>query len=362
MADYGINPYALVSPENYYRMQNMMQSGNYSFANPYLSYTPSFMGTSMFPNTGYSNTQATTPSQPTMTKDEKLAVVNKKIEEFKSAKQQATNSVFVKTAEGSAPVSKAQYDEQTGYYAQDGANDGEISGWNKLANFGKGVANLVTDMFFDEKGEFSLKKTATTVLVGAAVATAAAVVPFAAPVLLGLAAVGGAVTLGTGAYNAATAKTDEEAEKAWQSIGSGTVQTALALGGVKAAARGAAAQQGVAAPKWYELGKSAKVIYQQSANEVASAGGFANATNARWGQFKGTLDGYVNKFTKGEYSYYDKQYQNNVSFIDEQLAEATNSGHKRLLQRLKAAYEGVYNAKDDAALNNAKSDLAQLMI
>lgn len=344
-----------MSDENYWMMQSMLQNRQ---ATPMFS--PSFTGSSIFPFSPYAQTpqvqtQTQAQTQPQLTVKEKLEIVNKKLDEFKGAKTQALESVAVQTAEGAQMVSKTQYDEQTGYYATDGANDGEISGWNKLANFGKGVANLFTDMFFDEKGEFSLKKTITTVAIGAAVATAAAVIPFAAPVLLGLAVVGGGVTLAKGAINAATAKTDEEAEKAWQDIGSGSVQTALSLAGVKATAKGAAVQLGETAPKWYQLSKSAKLIYQQSANEVAAAGGFANATNARWGQFKGTLDGIANKVTKS--SHYHHKYENNIQYIDEQLGQATNSGHKRLLERLKAAYEAVYNAADDAALNKSKAEL-----
>ena len=356
MAENVINPYALVSPENYYRMQQMMQSGSFPGSSMYY---PNFMGTSVFTNPMGNvpsvQVQTSTQAQPQLTKEEKLSVVNKKLEEYKAAKSEALNTVAVKTAEGAVAISKTQYDEKTGYYAQDGANDGEISGWNKFANFCKGVGNLFTDMFFDEKGEFSLKKTVTTVAIGAAVATAAAVVPFAAPVLLGVALVGGAVTLGAGAVNAATAKTDEEAEKAWQNIGSGATQTALALVGVKSAAKSAAAQLGTNAPKVYRLDQAAKLIYQQSANEVAAAGGFANATNARWGQFKGTLDGIANRVTKS--SHYHQKYENNINFIDEELAKTTSNGHRRLLERLKAAYEGVYNATDDVALNKSKVEL-----
>lgn len=125
--------------------------------------------------------------------------------------------------------------KQTVPVTEDGKDDGKISFWSKLKNMGKGALKTVKGMFCDENG-FSIKRTLTTVAVAAAGAALIAVTGgAAAPVLVAVGAGLGALNIGKGAIKAAAAKTDAEAEAAWQEIGGGTLEVGLAMTGAKAA-------------------------------------------------------------------------------------------------------------------------------
>ncbi len=128
----------------------------------------------------------------------------------------------------------------------DGKDDGKISFGKKCKNFFKGVGNFFKGMVCDENGKFSLKRTLTTVGVAAgAVALTVATGGAATPFLVAAGATMAAVQTGKGVYRAATAKTDAEAEAAWQEIGSGTT----ALVGSVAGAKGALKAAGAPIPK-----------------------------------------------------------------------------------------------------------------
>lgn len=122
---------------------------------------------------------------------------------------------------------------------EDGKDDGSISLWSKIKNAGKGVVNTVKGMFCDENG-FSLKRTLTTVAVAAA-GTALCVVTggAATPFLIGAGVAMGGVQIAGGAIKAATAKTDAQAEAAWQDIGGGTFAVGASFVGAKGALRAA---------------------------------------------------------------------------------------------------------------------------
>ena len=130
--------------------------------------------------------------------------------------------------------------------AKDGKDDGKISFWSKVKNFGKGVGKFFTGMVMDENGKFSWKRTLTTAaVVAGSVALTVATGGAATPFLIAAGATMGGVQVAKGAYKAATATTDKEAEQAWQDIGSGTT----AVVGSVAGAKGALKSAGVAAPK-----------------------------------------------------------------------------------------------------------------
>lgn len=137
---------------------------------------------------------------------------------------------------------QTQQEVQVPSVAQDGQDDGKISWKSKLKNFGKGIGNFFKGMVCDENGKFSLKRTATTLAVGAAavgltVATGGA----AAPYLVGAGIAMGVFETGKGAYKAYTATTDAEAEQAWQSIGSGVTGIGLSVAGAKGAMKASGA-------------------------------------------------------------------------------------------------------------------------
>ena len=128
----------------------------------------------------------------------------------------------------------------------DGKDDGKISWGKKLKNFGKGIGNFFKGLVCDENGKFSWKRTLTTaaVAVGATVLTVATG-GAATPYLIAAGATMATIQTGKGVYKACTAKTDREAEQAWQEIGTGTTGIVASVAGAKGALKSA----GVAAPK-----------------------------------------------------------------------------------------------------------------
>lgn len=110
-----------------------------------------------------------------------------------------------------------------------------LTWWGKLKNFGKGAVNTVKGMFCDENG-FSLKRTLTTVAVGAGcIALTVATGGAAAPFLVGAGVAMGAVHAGKGIYKVATAENAAEEAAGWQDIGGGTFEIAASAAGAKGA-------------------------------------------------------------------------------------------------------------------------------
>lgn len=163
------------------------------------------------------------------------------------AQQQAQAKAAQQTAvfEQPQPVTQVQTPQQVEEPIQvqqplpisgDGKDDGKISFGSKLKNFAKGVGNFFKGMVCDENGKFSIKRTLTTVAVAAgATALTIATGGAAAPYLIAAGAAMGTFEVGKGAYKAATAKTDAEAEAAWQTIGSGATAVAGSVAGAKSA-------------------------------------------------------------------------------------------------------------------------------
>ena len=160
----------------------------------------------------------------------------------------AANEVAVQNNITNVPPSSSQI-------SGDGADDGKISGGRKFKNFCKGIGNFFKGMVCDENGKFSIKRTLTTAAVAAgAVALTVATGGAATPFLIAAGGAIGAVQVGKGAYKAATAKTDAEAEAAWQEIGSGTT----AIVGSVAGAKGALKSAGAAVPEGNAVTSSLK--------------------------------------------------------------------------------------------------------
>lgn len=116
----------------------------------------------------------------------------------------------------------------------DGKDDGKIGFFSAVGNavkgIGKTIGNGIKGMFTNKEGKFSLGKTLLT----AATAAVCVLVP---PVGVAACVVGGtmgAVQVGKGIYNAATAETDAEAKAAWQNVGGGAFTVASSVVGAKA--------------------------------------------------------------------------------------------------------------------------------
>lgn len=126
---------------------------------------------------------------------------------------------------------------KTSEQCTDGKDDGKIGLFsavgNALKGVGKTVVNGVKGMFTNSEGKFSIGKTLLSV------GTAAVCIAFPA-VGLAACAVGGvmgAIQVGKGVYNAATAETDAEAKEAWQNIGGGAFTVAASVAGAKASVK-----------------------------------------------------------------------------------------------------------------------------
>ena len=167
---------------------------------------------------GYSNNTAST--QKLTAKEQQEAIIQALRAEQEMQAQQAAMQQAAQTA--------------------DGKDDGKIGFWGGVKNFFKGVGNFFKGMVCDSNGKFSLKRTLKTLAIGAgAIALTVATGGAAAPYLIAAGATMATIQTGKGVYKACTAKTDREAESAWQDIGSGVTGIAMSVAGAKGALKSA---------------------------------------------------------------------------------------------------------------------------
>lgn len=112
----------------------------------------------------------------------------------------------------------------------DGADDGKISFKEKITNFGKGIISPIKKICTSPKAA-----TGAIISVAAASALIAATSGAAAPVLVAAGLAAGGIQIGVNAHKASKATTDEQARKAWQGMGTGTLVTASSVLGAKSA-------------------------------------------------------------------------------------------------------------------------------
>ena len=267
--------------------------------------------------------------------------------------QQAASQAAIQTAQATqtasassaqSPVDTLQTTQQQTSAAQqisqgDGSDDGKISAGKKFKNFFKGVGNFFKGMVCDEEGKFSIKRTLTTAAVAAgAVALTVATGGAATPFLVAAGATIGAVQTGKGIYKAATAKTDAEAEAAWQEIGSGTT----AVVGSVAGAKGALKSSGAAVPKGNALTSSLKATgecFKISGKAVAQVGKalFTQSPVKTYSAIRG-------------------YYQNTVK-PNMQQAFSYKNGHQNYTEAMEQKFNK--NIKDiDAKIKSVKDELA----
>lgn len=145
----------------------------------------------------------------------------------------ATNSVETNSAVYVNNQADA-YVSSSGETCTDGKDDGKIGFFSALGNavkgIGKTVVNGIKGMFTDSEGKFSLGKT----LLSVGTAALCIAVPAVGVAACAVGGVMGAVQVGKGVYNAATAETDAQAKEAWQNIGGGTFSVAASVVGAKA--------------------------------------------------------------------------------------------------------------------------------
>ena len=127
--------------------------------------------------------------------------------------------------------------------SKDGKDDGSIGFVGAVGNLFKGVGNFFKGMVCDENGKFSIGRTLTTLGIGAAIGIACTMLPAitiagTAFSTLGLISTGflgfAGLHAGSAAIDIMSAKTDAEAEQAWQSMGSALTEGGLAYLGYRA--------------------------------------------------------------------------------------------------------------------------------
>ncbi len=150
-------------------------------------------------------------------------------------------------------VPKTQKDSYTPSNTQDGKDDGKISFKEKLKNFGKGLIAPVKTMFSSPK---NIALTALSVAGGAALIALTG--GAAAPLFVAAGAAAGAIQIGKGIYKQATAKTDEQARKAWQGMGSGTFTLGVSALGAKSALKASGVENAKNMNIFQALGKCIK--------------------------------------------------------------------------------------------------------
>lgn len=124
----------------------------------------------------------------------------------------------------------------------DGKDDGKITFWNGVKNFGKGILNFVLSPITDEKGDFSITKAIKSTAIALAFVAGNVVTGGAlTPILLAAGMTFGTLNAVKAGINIYNAKTDAEAEAACQSLGSSVTAVATSVWG----ARGYAKANGV---------------------------------------------------------------------------------------------------------------------
>ena len=184
---------------------------------------------------------ATTPtsaSSPTVSQ-ETLREYERQIAEIEKLQQESQKGAIYEE-------DGRQYQIQSdGYVATDGKNDGKISFGQKLKNLGKGVVKTFTGMFTDKDGKFSLKQTLKSVAIAGACIAASAILPGVGSALVYAGLALGTAGLVKNGVKAAKATTDQEAEQAWQGIGTSGTVVAMSLAGIKQKGAAANAEAGI---------------------------------------------------------------------------------------------------------------------
>ncbi len=151
-----------------------------------------------------------------------------KVTDYRTRQANANNSTSVAASQNDSYVSSS------GETCTDGKDDGKIgffsAAWNAIKGVGKTVVNGVKGMFTDKDGKFSLGKT----LLSVGTIALCVAVPAVGVAACAIGGTMGAIQVGKGIYNAATADTDAEAKEAWQNIGGGAFTVAASVVGGKA--------------------------------------------------------------------------------------------------------------------------------
>jgi len=298
------------------------------------NYMSQYSNLLQYPTTQTQATQQATVS-PDLSQEKIAAEYEKKLAEIRKTEEAAQKGFITQDAKGNQI--QVQSD---GYVATDGANDGKISFGKKLLNFGKGIVKTFTGMFTDKNGKFSLKKTLKTAVIAGVCIGASIVCPGVGTALCYAGLALGGISLAKNGYKAATAKTDQEAEQAWQGIGTGATITAMSIAGVKA--KGAAVNKATGAERGFfkDLGAGFKSMNKDllAARDLISEGNYISTVKgnvAREIFGKQTWEGVkAEGYVKSAWN----NFKNKITGGNEYLANAQKATRKEY-ERLTAELE-----------------------
>ena len=222
--------------------------------------------------------------------------------------------------------------------------------WGKLKNAVKGVGKFFKGLVCDENGKFSLGKTLKTVACGLVIGAASVLIPGAGTVIACAALGMAAKNVVKAGVQIANAETYEEQEQAWQNLGSGMTEGALAyagfratggLGAVKNVAKGVKSSAGDIAAAYKAGGSRALAAEMKYQGNQAWQG--AKST------YHSTIDG-----TKANWRAIlnkDTKFQNTMNAYDAKIAQAQRSGNTALEASLKAE-QAAYKAGFEKVATN----------
>lgn len=144
---------------------------------------------------------------------------------------------------------------------EENLDDGSIGFWGATKNLAKGAWNFLTSPFKNDRGEWSLLSTLkSAAIAGLFLAGNALTGGALTPILLATGAIAGVWGAGKAAYNIATAKTDAQAEAAWQSMGSSAATIATTVVGARSYAKSSAIAEGIEPNKYNGLNGTARAV------------------------------------------------------------------------------------------------------
>lgn len=264
----------------------------------------------------------------------------------------ATTPIQLTTPTAATPTA-----ETTKSTAKDGKDDGKIGFFGAVGSFFKGavksVVNGVKDIVTDPK----------KLLLAAGCVALSIAFPPAGVALAVAGGIGGAVQVGKGVYNAATATTDAEAEAAFEDMGGGAVQVGLSVAGAKAglqscgettAALAAERGEGItgALAKAQDVGKS---FLNDTVDSVKNNGGsFGRNLVKDVGEGEGITGKFkaIGKATKETYE--DSTLKTNIDengvlkgtgkSIQDKYNNLREAGYKKYQNQAETAEEGIQKA------------------
>lgn len=252
------------------------------------------------------------------------------------------------------------YISSSGETCTDGKDDGKIGFFSAVGNaikgVGKTIVNGVKGMFTDKDGNFSLGKTLLSIGT-AALCIAVPAVGVAACVVGGAM---GAVQVGKGIYNAATADTDAEAKQAWQDIGGGTFTVAASVVGAKAGVKAVKATSSAGGAKGVSALSQLDDAATMGQKAAALGKDMVSSTKNQLGSIKNAAAPYAQaaKIKAAKIKADKAVNPNDITVMTKQQMDAVNN-YQNMLNSASPETKAILSQMDDFA-STAKSNYGKV--